>query len=91
LTEFWCRSEFVWRADTPTDLACKIGLPAAAVAESVATFNAAVLAGKDRDPEYQRSLTGVLPLAGPDLIAIQFFPSTYCRMTRALPTSTESL
>jgi flavocytochrome c len=74
LAEFWCRSEFVWRADTPTDLARKIGLPAAAVEASVATFNAAVLAGEDRDPEQQRSLTGIPPLAGPDLIAIQFFP-----------------
>jgi|SRR5882757_2327933 len=74
LTEFWRRSEFVWRADTPADLAGKIGLPATAVEESVAAFNAAVLAGEDRDPEQQRSLTGALPLAGPDLIAIQFFP-----------------
>jgi len=73
-TEFLNRSEFVWRADTPTELAGKIGLPTAAVEASVATFNAAVHAGKDRDPEQQRSLTGVLPLAGPDLIAIQFFP-----------------
>lgn len=74
LAEFWCRSEFVWRADTPTDLAGKIGLPVTAVEASVATFNAAVFAGKDRDPEHQRSLIGVSPLVGPDLIAIQFFP-----------------
>jgi len=74
LAEFWGRSEFVWRADTPMDLAGKIGLPATAVEASVVTFNAAVLAGKDRDPEQQRSLTGVSPLVGPDLTAIQFFP-----------------
>lgn len=74
LAEFWRRSEFVWRADTPTDLAGKIGLPVTAVEASVATFNAAVFAGKDRDPEHQRSLIGVSPLVGPDLIAIQFFP-----------------
>ena len=74
LTEFWGRSEFVWRADTPAELADKIGLPTAAVADSVAAFNAAVLAGKDRDPEQQRSLTGIPPLTGPDLVAIQFFP-----------------
>jgi len=74
MDEFWRRSEFVWRADTPQELAAKIGLPAAAVETSVTNFNAAVLAGKDREPEQQRSLSGVPPLAGPELIAIQFFP-----------------
>jgi uncharacterized protein len=74
MAEFWRRSEFVWRADTPRELAAKMGLPADAVEASVANFNSAVLAGKDRDPEQQRSLCGVLPIAGPDLVAIQFFP-----------------
>jgi len=74
MAEFWRRSEFVWRADTPKELAAKMGLPADAVEASVANLNSAVLAGKDRDPEQQRSLSGVLPISGPDLIAIQFFP-----------------
>ena len=74
MAEFWRQSEFVWRADTPKELAAKMGLPADAVVASVADFNSAVLAGKDRDPEQQRSLCGVQPIAGPDLVAIQFFP-----------------
>jgi len=74
LAEFWRRSEYVWRADTPKELAAKMGLPADAVEASVANFNSTVLAGKDHDPEQQRSLRGVLPIAGPDLIDIQFFP-----------------
>ena len=74
MAEFWRRSEFVWRADTLEELASKTGLPADAVEASVADFNSAVLAGEDRDPEQQRSLSGVLPINGPALVAIQFFP-----------------
>jgi flavocytochrome c len=74
MAEFWRRSEFVWRAGTLEELATRTGLPADAVEASVSNFNSAVLAGKDRDPEQERSLSGVLPISGPDLIAIQFFP-----------------
>jgi flavocytochrome c len=72
--EFWRRSEFTWRADSPADLATRIGLPADTVERTVRNFNASVLAGDDRDPEQRRSLGGVSPLRGPDLIAVQFFP-----------------
>jgi flavocytochrome c len=74
MDEFWRRSEFVWRADSPADLATKIGLPVDAVETTVTNFNASVLAGDGRDPEQRRSLDGVSPLRGPDLMAIQFFP-----------------
>ena len=74
MDEFWRRSAFVWRADNPADLAARIGLPADTVEAAVKAFNASVLAGDDRDPEQGRRLEGVLPLEGPDLIAIQFFP-----------------
>jgi succinate dehydrogenase/fumarate reductase flavoprotein subunit len=74
MDEFWRRSAFVWRADNAADLAAKIGLPADAVEAAVKAFNASVLAGDDRDSEQGRRLEGVLPLEGPDLIAIQFYP-----------------
>jgi flavocytochrome c len=74
MDKFWGRSEFVWRADNPADLATRIGLPVDTVEATVKNFNASVLAGDDRDPEQGRWLEGVLPLEGPDLIAIQFFP-----------------
>jgi flavocytochrome c len=74
IKEFWHRSDFVWRGDSPADLAAKVGLPVDAVKATVKSFNASVLDGDDRDPEQGRSLEGVVPLRGPDLIAIQFFP-----------------
>jgi uncharacterized protein len=74
MDEFWRRSEFIWRADNPADLATRIGLPVDAVEATVKNFNASVLAGDDRDSEQGRRLEGVLPLEGPGLIAIQFFP-----------------
>jgi flavocytochrome c len=74
IREFCRSSDFVWRGDSPADLAAKVGLPVGAVEATVKDFNASVLAGDDRDPEQGRSLEGVLPLSGPDLIAIQFFP-----------------
>jgi flavocytochrome c len=74
LEEFVRRSPYVWRADTAADLAAKAGLPIEAVETAVENFNASILAGDERDPDQGRSLDGVLPLVGPDLIAIQFFP-----------------
>jgi len=74
MDEFVLRSKYVWRADSPGDLAAMVGLPVDAVEATVKDFNASVLAGDRRDPEHHRSLEGVSALAGPDLIAIQFFP-----------------
>jgi len=76
MDEFVRRSKFVWRADSPADLAARVGLPVDAVEATVKNFNASVLAGDRRDPEQDRSLDGVSPLAGPGLVAIQFFPIT---------------
>jgi flavocytochrome c len=74
IAEFAQRSDFVWRADSPAELAAKAGLPVDAVEATVKDFNASALAGDDRDPELGRSLEGVVPLSGPGLTAIQFFP-----------------
>jgi predicted oxidoreductase len=74
MARFWQSSAYVRRGDTPAALAAAIGLPAAAVQEAVDALNAAVEAGLAREPRFGRSLAGVTPLAGPGLVAIQFFP-----------------
>jgi len=74
MAEFWQRSDYVRRGDTPAELAQAIGLPVSAVEHAIAEVNKALDAGEPSDPHFSRPLAGMRRLDGPGLVAIQFFP-----------------
>jgi flavocytochrome c len=76
MPEFWELSRFVWYADSPGEMADVLGLPTAEVVPTIEMFNEAIALGLQRDPEFGRPLSGLAPLTGPGLVAIQFFPMT---------------
>jgi hypothetical protein len=74
MAEFWQRSAYVRRGDTPAELAAAMGLPVPAVEQAVGAVNAALDAGEPVEPQFGRPLAGMSRLDGPGLVAIQFFP-----------------
>jgi predicted oxidoreductase len=73
MAEFWAESAHVRTAESPEELADVLGMPEAAVAESVLAFNDMVRSGAATDPLTGRALAGLGPLTGP-LVAVQLFP-----------------
>ena len=72
--QFWRESRHAWRADSIRGLAAATGLPPAALAGSLDTYNASVRAGGGREPEFGRLVPGLRPIAQPPFCAIQYFP-----------------
>jgi predicted oxidoreductase len=74
MEEFWQTSTHAWEAGGPEDLARAIGLPPAAVRQSIGTFDTFVRDGLEHDAEFGRDLTEARPLGDGVLAAIQLFP-----------------
>ena len=74
MEEFWKTSAHAWQADGPEELAAAIGLPAAAVCQSIDAFDRSVRDGLAQDSVFGRDLAGARPLGDGALAAIQLFP-----------------
>jgi predicted oxidoreductase len=68
-------SPLVWRTESVSELAVRIGLDRAA-SSTVSDWNALLASGAERDPLTGRALAGLRPLAKPPFTAIQFLPSS---------------
>jgi predicted oxidoreductase len=69
-------SSLVWRGGTIAELGEGIGWNGEAVAATVASWNALLASGAERDPLTGRALQGLRPLLVPPFVAVQFFPSS---------------
>jgi predicted oxidoreductase len=67
-------SPYVHAGDSPGSLARAMGMDAATLTTTVERWDALLASGVDVDPETGRPLTGVRPLSGTPLYALQFFP-----------------
>jgi predicted oxidoreductase len=72
--QFWRQSRHAWRAESVSELAAATGLPAAALAGSLAAYNGGIRSGAGREPQFGRLLSGRRPIEQPPFCAIQYFP-----------------
>jgi predicted oxidoreductase len=73
-SEFWRESRHAWRAKSLAELARAAGLPPAALAASLASYNAHIRSGTEHEPDFSRPLAGLRPIEQAPFCAIQYFP-----------------
>ncbi|MEE8442840.1 MAG: FAD-dependent oxidoreductase [Dehalococcoidia bacterium] len=61
-------------SETLEGLAAEIGVPAGALTETVSRYNGHIEQGLERDPDFDRPLTGLCKITNPPFLAIHFFP-----------------
>jgi predicted oxidoreductase len=72
--ELLAHSPYIWRGDTPAELARRAGLPVEPFVRTVEGWNALLASGAETDPLTGRKLAGLKPFTKPPFYAIQFFP-----------------
>lgn len=74
MAEFWAQSAHAVTASDVEELAAKTGLPLDNLATEIASFNAAVRAGRTVDPTTGRALEGLSEVGNGGFAALRMFP-----------------